>query len=89
MGKQDHLTWTSDPTRYTSSSVTSKYRPDSSGQGTEEYEFYEREGFERLSGDMVFPSDKVVVSHDLDLLKWRPREDTQRMSVKDVHENGS
>ena len=55
-------------------------------QGPEEYEFYEREGFTRWSGDMVFPSAKSVVSHDLDLLKWRPREDTQ--STKDAHEYG-
>jgi hypothetical protein len=56
-------------------------------QGSEEYEFYEREGFTRWSGDMVFPSAKSVASHDLDLLKWRPREDTQ--STKDAHEYGS
>jgi hypothetical protein len=45
-------------------------------QGSEEYEFYEWEGFERWSGDIVFPSAENVVSHDLDLLKWRPSEAT-------------
>ena len=57
-------------------------------QGTEEYEFYEREGFERWSGDIVFPSAENVVSHDLDLLKWRPTETTRRLAVKDAHERG-
>jgi hypothetical protein len=28
--------------------------------------------------DMVFPSDENVESHDLDLLKWRPSEDTRK-----------
>jgi hypothetical protein len=57
-------------------------------QGPEEYEFYEREGFERWSGDIVFPSAENVVSHDLDLLKWRPTETTRRLAVKDAHERG-
>lgn len=45
-------------------------------QGPEEYDFYEREGFERWQSEMVFPSAENVESHDLDLLKWRPSEDS-------------
>jgi hypothetical protein len=56
-------------------------------QGPEEYEFYDRESlkdefydresFQTLQGDMVFPSDENVESHDLDLLKWRPSENSR------------
>ena len=46
-------------------------------QGPEEYEFYDRESFERWQGDMVFPSPENVESHDLDLLKWRPSENSR------------
>ena len=49
----------------------------SRSQGTEEYEFYDRESFERWQGYMVFPSAKNVESHDLDLLKWRPSENSR------------
>ena len=39
--------------------------------------------------DMVFPSAENVESHDLDLLKWRPSEDTRKkMAGKDAHERG-
>ena len=56
-------------------------------QGSEEYEFYDRESltdefcdresFERWQGDMVFPLAENVESHDLDLLKWRPSENSR------------
>jgi len=52
-------------------------------KGPEEYAFYERERFEKWSGDIVFPSAEHVTSHELDLLKWRPNE-----VAKDVRESG-
>ncbi len=51
------------PTECNVSDITNR------SQGPEEYEFYEREGFERWKGDMFFPSTENVESHDLDLLK--------------------
>jgi hypothetical protein len=55
-------------------------------QGPQEYEFYDRTVvkdvfYDRESlkhaRDMVFPSADNVESHDLDLLKWRPSENSR------------
>ena len=46
-------------------------------QGPEDYELYERGTFERWSGTWSFPSAENVESHDLDLLKWRPSENSR------------
>ena len=38
-----------------------------------------------MQGDMVFPSAENVESHDLDLLKWRPSENSR---LKNAHKRG-
>ena len=46
-------------------------------QGPEEYEFYDREGLKDGKETWSFPSAENVESHDLDLLKWRPSENSR------------
>jgi hypothetical protein len=57
-------------------------------EGPEEYEFYEREGFERWSGTWCSFSRKRGVKRPRSA-KMRPYEDTRKMTVKEEHEHGS